>query len=201
MADKKNTPHLYVFAGANGSGKSTVIKFFLKNKLCPLNYICPDQLVPTDKKDDVGEYIRAMEEAERRRIDNVADKNSFTFETVLSTKNKLDFINYAKAEGYIVVAIYVITSDYEINIARIKNRVTHGGHDVPVDKVISRFEKSMRLMPDVVNAAHEALIFDNSGSGPLVIFAKYIDGRYFVLKQFPEWLKKYYSREDLLKLL
>jgi predicted ABC-type ATPase len=59
MSDIKNAPYLFVFAGANGSGKSTVINFYLENNLCPQDYICPDQLVPYDKKNDVAEYIRA----------------------------------------------------------------------------------------------------------------------------------------------
>lgn len=41
---------IFVFAGPNGSGKSTAIKSFLENEACPEDYICPDNLVPADKK-------------------------------------------------------------------------------------------------------------------------------------------------------
>jgi predicted ABC-type ATPase len=201
MRDIKNTPYLFVFAGANGSGKSTVIDFYLKNNLCPQDYICPDQLVPYDKKNDVVEYIRAMNEAERRRKNNVTLKNSFTFETVLSTRNKLDFINYAKSEGYLVTAIYIVTSDSKINIERVRIRVTQGGHDVPEDKIVSRYEKSMNLMFDVIESADEALIYDNSGKRPIVVFAKYRDKDYYILHPFPEWIQRHCKDERMLSKL
>ena len=191
MGSFTECPFLFVFAGANGSGKSTVVDFHIKNGLCPPNYICPDQLVPADLKDDMGAYIRAMEEAELRRIENVALRESFTFETVLSTKGKLDFINLAKAEGYSVTTIYVVTSDPQINIERIKQRVAQGGHDVPVHKILSRYEKSMLLMQEVISASHEALVYDNSGAVPLIVYAKYKDGRRYHLVPFPDWLKPY----------
>ncbi|GHV05738.1 ATPase AAA [Clostridia bacterium] len=191
MFNEKCVPHLFVFAGANGSGKSTVIDFYLQNNLCPKDYICPDQLVPADKKDDVGEYIRAMEEAERRRKNNVTMKSSFTFETVLSTRSKLDFIKYAKSEGYLVTVIYVITSDSNINIERVAQRVLHGGHDVPKDKIISRYKKSMKLMFEVIRTAHEALIYDNSGEKPVVVFAKHREEDYHIVRPFPDWIKQY----------
>jgi len=199
--DRNGKPYLFVFAGANGSGKSTVIDFYRKNNLCPYNYICPDQLVPVDKKNDVDAYILAMNEAQRRRIDNISQKNSFTFETVLSTIGKLDFINLAKSEGYTVIVIYVITSDYQINIERIKNRVAHGGHDVPKDKIISRYDKSMRLMFEVIHAANEALIYDNSNEKPVVVLAKYRNKDYYIIKPFPNWIMKYCFDEKMLEYL
>jgi predicted ABC-type ATPase len=191
MLDKNAKPHLYVFAGANGSGKSTIIGFYLRNGLCPRDYICPDQLVPPDKKNDIAAYTEAMDEAERRRINKVALKKSFTFETVLSTSGKLDFVKFAKSEGYTVAVIYVTTNSPEINIERVKARTALGGHDVPTEKIILRYEKSMRLMSDVIEAADEALIYDNSGEKPIVVFAKYLDGRKYVIEPFPEWLKGY----------
>jgi len=117
---------LFVFAGANGSGKSTIVNFYRRNNLCPQLYICPDQLVPHDKKNDVQEYISAMQEAEKRRIENVTLENSFTFETVLSTEEKLNFLLFSKSEGYFVTVIYVTTYSPEINLARIRKRVEQG---------------------------------------------------------------------------
>ena len=59
---------IFVFAGPNGSGKSTIINSFLENKICPEYYICPDNLVPADKKDNLQEYLKAMNYAEELRI-------------------------------------------------------------------------------------------------------------------------------------
>jgi len=181
---------MFVFAGPNGSGKSTVVDLFRRNGLCPKSFICPDQLVPPDKKEDENAYIRAMETAELTRLNEVALGRSFSFETVLSTENKLSFIKDAKAKNYFVTAIYVVTSDYNINLKRIAERVRQGGHNVPSDKVISRYERSMNLMFDVIMTADEALIYDNSGDVPVVVFQKDIDENYrcFVRSQ---WMDNY----------
>ena len=73
--------YLLVFAGANGSGKSTVVDWYLERNLCAGEYICPDQLVPKGKQNDVGAYTDAVRRAEKRRNGFIAAKASFTFET------------------------------------------------------------------------------------------------------------------------
>jgi predicted ABC-type ATPase len=113
----------------------------------------------------------------------------------------LDFINYTKSEGYLVTVIYVVTSDSKINIERVRTRVAQGGHDVPKDKIVSRYEKSMNLMFDVIESANEALIYDNSGKRPIVVFAKYRDKDYYILRPFPEWIKRYCTDKKLLSKL
>ena len=184
---------IYVFAGPNGSGKTTVINKFLKDKICPEYYICPDNLVPKDQKDILAIYIKAMEYAEYLRHKALNEGNSFTFETVLSTRSKLDFIVEAKSEGYKIVAIYITTSDCNININRIAERVKRGGHDVPTDKVISRYEKSMDLMFDVISVCDEAKVYDNSSSIPIQVFQKNDDGSIVLLnrEQRHSWVNKY----------
>jgi Uncharacterized protein conserved in bacteria len=102
---------IFVFAGPNGSGKSTVIKYFLEKRMCPPEYICPDDLVPAGKKEDENEYIKAMKLAESKRIKNVSIGQSFTFETVLSTEEKIDFLKDAKRNGFKITTIYITTSN------------------------------------------------------------------------------------------
>ena len=78
---KRMCKKIYVFAGPNGSGKSTVIQNFLENGICPDYYICPDNLVQQDKKDDKEAYLKAMQDAESLRNTLVESGTSFTFET------------------------------------------------------------------------------------------------------------------------
>ena len=164
---------IYVFAGPNGSGKSTIVDRFRQSGMCPLDFICPDQLVPHDKKNDKNAYIKAMQVAELTRINQVVLGNSFSFETVLSREEKLKFIKDAReASNYDITVIYVVTSDFNINLKRIAERVQQGGHDVPPDKVISRYKKSMDLMFDVIMSANKAMVFDNSSDKPKTIFEK-----------------------------
>ena len=46
----------------------------------------------------------------------------------------------AKEKGYFVRCYYVLTADPAINVLRVKSRVAAGGHDVPEDKIISRYD-------------------------------------------------------------
>lgn len=176
--DKK----IYVFAGPNGSGKSTVIQNFLKKGICPKHYICPDNLVEKDKKDDEKAYLKAMQNAEDLRNTLIIAGDSFTFETVLSTKGKIDFLLKAKELGYMITTIYIITSDYNINIKRVEARVKSGGHDVPTDKLISRYDRCMSFMKDVIKISDEVKIYDNS-TRPVQIFIKTDDGENILLNR------------------
>ncbi len=89
---KRMCKKIYVFAGPNGSGKSTVIQNFLESGICPDYYICPDNLVQQDKKDDKEAYLKAMQDAENLRNTLVELGTSFTFETVLSTSTLLNLL-------------------------------------------------------------------------------------------------------------
>ena len=59
----------------------------------------------------------------------------------------MDLLKRAKENGYFIRCIYVLTCDPSINILRIKSRVADGGHDVPPEKVISRYGKALKLVP------------------------------------------------------
>jgi predicted ABC-type ATPase len=183
---------MYVFAGPNGSGKSTVVNSFIKHNKCPKNFICPDNYVKTEDKDKYEPYIKAMQKAEAVRYQEVALGHSFSFETVLSTPEKLDFIRYAKRQGYSVFTIYVSTESPEINIERVKERVLHGGHDVPRDKIISRYEKSMELMYDVACESDVTEFFDNSGEKHIYVGVLSVAWIMAAdLEKTPKWFDKY----------
>jgi len=191
----ENIKELMVFAGANGSGKSTIAKHFRDLGLCPLKFICPDQLVPVNKLNDYDSYIMAMQSAEILRFEAVSQSESFSFETVLSTQHKLDFIRFAKSEGYTITVIYVVTSDPGINLERIKRRVVRGGHDVPRDKVLSRYEKSMNLMFPVLEESCNAAIYDNSSLVPQIVLTKDVADGYVLFRENFEqsWVQKYFA--------
>lgn len=89
-------------------------------------------------------------------------QKSFTFETVLSHRSKLDFLRSATERGYKIYLYFVSTVSPQININRIKQRVKKGGHHVDDKKVTDRYELSLRLLPELARMAHRSYIFDNS---------------------------------------
>ncbi|WNY23178.1 hypothetical protein MmiHf6_04820 [Methanimicrococcus hongohii] len=194
---------IFVFAGPNGSGKSTVIKAFLESGACPDEYICPDNLVPVDKKEDPAAYMEAMILAEEQRMENLNCGKSFTFETVLSTESKIDFLKKAKEKGFRITAIYITTCNPRINYERVTIRKKQGGHGVPKDKVYSRYDKSMKLMADVIDLADEAEVYDNSFSYPIQVFEKNEYAEVILLnrEQRNRWVDEFITKPLMKKMV
>jgi predicted ABC-type ATPase len=92
---------------------------------------------------------------------------SFAFETVMSHPSKIQLFARARAEGYRTYLYFIATGSAEVNRGRVQERVAKGGHAVPEDKIIERYERSLRLVRDALAHAHRAYIFDNSGGQPI----------------------------------
>lgn len=172
---------VYVFAGPNGSGKSTVVSQKIDAEGFP-DFISPDTVAQTHPEciaiDGYREKnLRAAELAEELRLEYVDKGMPFAFETVLSTINKLDFLKDIKKMGYEVNSIYITTSDPMINIKRVAKRVAEGGHDVPEDKIVSRYHKNMKLMHEVILISNNAQVFDNTFEdvNPILVYQKMND--------------------------
>lgn len=122
------------------------------------------------------------------RHDLVRRKVSFTFETVMSARAKVDFCCQARAEGFRTYLYYVATEDPEINISRVAHRVSMGKHGVPRDKIVERYHRSLSLLADAVACADRAYVFDNSDSERVWI-AEVTDGDELELKTdlLPYW--------------
>lgn len=170
-------PQVLVIAGPNGSGKSTI------TKLMPYYgvYINADDL----KSEYALTDLEAAQKAEALRNKCVEKNADFTFETVLSTERNLLLLRKAKKANYEIHCIYVLTSDPDINVARVKSRVREGGHDVPEDKIRSRYSKALKLLPRLLDICDRIFIYDNSII-PSLIFKKDEDGSgYFATEIWP----------------
>lgn len=113
---------------------------------------------------------------------------SFTFETVMSSDDKVAFMLKARASGYRTYLYFVATEDPEININRVRNRVEAGGHPVPTEKIVQRYGRCLALLPAAVAASNRAYIFDNSGAD-LLLLAEVTDGTdlEFKVEEIPDW--------------
>ena len=162
LTEPKKKPRLLVIAGPNGSGKSTVTKGLPLVGL----YVNADEVKRVSGCSD----LEAAQEAEQLRELLLARGADFTFETVLSTDRNLSLLRRAKEAGYEICAVFILTSDAEINVRRVKARAAAGGHDVPEDKIRSRYEKSLRNLSPLVRIADRTRVVDNSGAEPRLIF-------------------------------
>ncbi|WP_338570702.1 zeta toxin family protein [Pseudomonas canadensis] len=118
---------------------------------------------------------------------------SFTFETVMSSDDKIAFMVKARESGYRTYLYFVATDDPDININRVRNRVAAGGHPVPTEKIIQRYGRCLNLLPAAIAMSNRAYIFDNSGAD-LVLLAEVSDGTEleFRVDEVPDWFMHAY---------
>ena len=117
---------------------------------------------------------------------------SFTFETVMSSPDKVEILKKAQQLGYKTYLYFVATEDPAINLLRINHRVKTGGHPVPTDKVITRYYRSLELLSEAIKYTNRAFIFDNSGDTKTWI-AEITNSTDIELQvnEVPTWFRKY----------
>lgn len=177
-------PEVIVFAGPNGSGKSTITRMAKTGG----EYINADDIKRTTLCTDLEAALKAEELRELM----VKNKKDFTFETVLSTDRNLLLLQKAKEQGYFIRGIYVLTSNADINIARVNARQALGGHGVPENKIRSRYDKALALIPRLVQICDILHIYDNTKE-PFRIFKKRKDIYY-------RWSNQYWSNDAIAEL-
>ena len=163
--DSTLKPVLLVIAGPNGSGKTTVTVRLRRERWSEgVEYINPDDIAQErfGGWNEPRAVIAAAEWAAKRREALLAERAGLAFETVLSVSDKIQFVARAVEAGYFVRVFFVGTSDPTINAARVAARVMNGGHVVPIDKIISRYARSMANLQALFGLADCVYIYDNS---------------------------------------
>lgn len=134
---------LIIIGGANGTGKTTFAKPYVKEK--NFAFLNADEI--TKQLEDEGAK-NAMIKAGRlffQRLHHFLDTDkSFVVETTLSGSYINKVAQKALDKGYQVSIIYIFVDDEAICIQRVKNRVLKGGHDVPIVDIVRRFARSKR---------------------------------------------------------
>jgi predicted ABC-type ATPase len=170
-------PTLWIVAGPNGSGKSSL---YGNTEIAALDQsvwiINPDQL--TRRIQDIeGLSLREANIEAVTRIEawleaSIRAHQTVGVETVLSTDKYRRLVVAAKKRRFEIRLIFVMLAEPELNVQRVRLRVSKGGHDVPTDKIKERWYKSIAQLPWFLAQADQAAIFDNSGSVPRLIGKK-----------------------------
>jgi predicted ABC-type ATPase len=123
--------------------------------------------VIVDKSKDTHSYEASLITSFIRHL-LFRDKQSFSFETVMSHPSKLDEIIYAKEKGYKTYLYFICLDDPELNISRVQDRVQKGGHAVGDDKIVERYSKTLENLLPAIKLVDKAYIFDNSSTMTLI---------------------------------
>jgi predicted ABC-type ATPase len=105
---------------------------------------------------------RAFQEARDERVRFAGELVDFGFETVFSHGSNVAFLRALRRVGYEVHLYFVGTEDAEINVARVQDRVAKGGHSVPREKIVSRYDRSLLALTLAIMDCQRTLLFDNS---------------------------------------
>jgi predicted ABC-type ATPase len=154
---------LVILAGPNGAGKSTFVGQFLQP--LEITLVNPDALARALFPDapPVAAY-EAARAADLVRADLIERGLSFCMETVFSDPEgaKVEFLREAQNRGYKVLLIFIGVESSAVSVGRVFERTQEGGHDVPADKIHSRFSRTFANLGKALEFVDEAFLFDNT---------------------------------------
>jgi predicted ABC-type ATPase len=160
-----DAPCLYVLAGTNGAGKSSIAGARFRES--GTDYFNPDEaarrILATNPAAGAEEANSAAWHHGKRLLQRaIAERLTFAFETTLGGDTITALLEEALSGAIEVRIWYVGLDTVERHIARVRHRVVRGGHDIPAPKIRERYERSrlnlIRLMPRLT----ELRVYDNS---------------------------------------
>jgi predicted ABC-type ATPase len=179
-------PIVIALDGPNGAGKSTFYHAHLK--AAGLRFVNADVLA---RELRMGPY-EAAKVADSLRRELIKQRESFVFETVFSDPvgDKLTFLKEAAALGYTAVLCFIGISGSEVSEQRVAMRVSQGGHDVPTEKLQTRYPRILANLKTALHRIPHVWVFDNDDlRSPYRLTAVYENGKPMQLhKPIPVWL-------------
>ncbi|HEX4642880.1 MAG TPA: zeta toxin family protein [Candidatus Acidoferrales bacterium] len=168
MAKQAYPPRIYVLAGTNGAGKSSIGGATFRKR--GAEYFNPDEAArqilsanPFISREEANSA--AWSEGKRLLERAIGERRDFAFETTLGGRTICALLRKALAAGIEVRVWYVGLESLELHIARVRARVKNGGHDIPEAKIRERYVASRWNLMELLPKLSELLVFDNSEEG------------------------------------
>jgi predicted ABC-type ATPase len=165
VADTRRRACIYVLAGTNGAGKSSVAGAMFRQ--AGADYFNPDEATDRILTANPGIALAeansaAWHEGKRLLERAIAERLDFAFETTLGGHTITALLQEALAAGIEVRVWFVGLSSPELHLARVQARVARGGHDVPEDKIRARYNRGRINLIELMPQLTELRVYDNS---------------------------------------
>jgi predicted ABC-type ATPase len=172
-----NKPKIIVIAGCNGAGKSTIAPHLLRDAFGLKDFVNADTIAqglsafsPESVSIEAGRLML------KRLKDLANERKSFAFETTLATRFYGKWLGELQKDGFEFHIIFLWLENPELAIARVKERVSLGGHNIPEDVICRRYFRGLlnffKLYKPISNSW---TVYNNSEFGNPVIIAKGYD--------------------------
>lgn len=165
MASTAHVPRIFVLAGTNGAGKSSIGGATIRRH--GGHYFNPDEAAAAIRRaqphlSTTQANSAAWHEGKRLLQQAIAQRLDYHFETTLGGRSFTRLLEEAAREGFEVRVWYVGLQSAEHHIARVKARVVKGGHDIPEADIRRRFDQSRLQLIQLLPYLSELRVYDNT---------------------------------------
>ena len=167
------TQKIYIIAGCNGAGKTTA------------SFTILPQILECDEFVNADEIARGLSpfhpervsiEAGRLMLERIAElmkaRTTFALETTLSTRSYVSLIDKAHKAGYTVELLFFWLSSPEIAIQRVAKRVSEGGHNIPEEVILRRYDAGIKNLFNIYSHVVDRWMIVDNNSGRSVVLAE-----------------------------
>ncbi|MGH6647190.1 zeta toxin family protein [Aquabacterium sp.] len=165
MASVAHVPRIFVLAGTNGAGKSSIGGANIRRR--GGHYFNPDEAAAAIRRAQphlsaTQANSAAWHEGKRLLQQAITQGLDYNFETTLGGRSFTRLLEEAAQQGFEVRIWYVglLTADH--HIARVKARVAKGGHDIPEADIRRRFDQSRLQLIQLLPHLTELRVYDNT---------------------------------------
>lgn len=197
------SPRIYVLAGVNGAGKSSIGGAAIRG--FGGEYFNPDEAARQILKANPGLTQAdangvAWQQGRRLLEKAIAERLDFAFETTLGGSTIAQLLAAAARRGIEVHVWYAGLASPELHIERVRARVRRGGHDIPESDIRRRYHHSRLNLIELLPLLTSLDVYDNSaeadpvaGVAPTPLVVLELERGAIVnsvdLTRTPEWAK------------
>ena len=161
---KKQKPICFIIAGPNGSGKTTFALSYLPQIAGCHNFVNADLIAyGLSPFDSLSAQYEAGRLFLREIYANIKKREDFAFETTLAGRSQISLLKKLRQGDWQLVMFFLWIPSAAFSKKRIRERVEHGGHDIPDDAIYRRYPRVMHNFIKIyIPLCDKVICYDNS---------------------------------------